>query len=78
MCFVIWVEALEIKTLKIPSICLRIIIHGENFARGIVPNSAGAFNFAEEYRLTEEQVRVIQICKGYLRGRAITRSQSQM
>ncbi|XP_012672147.2 deoxyribonuclease-1-like 1 isoform X1 [Clupea harengus] len=37
----------------------RIIIHGENFARGIVPNSAGAFNFAEEYRLTEEQAEEV-------------------
>ncbi|KAL2104007.1 hypothetical protein ACEWY4_000875 [Coilia grayii] len=35
----------------------RIVIHGEDFARGIVPHSAGPFNFAKEYRLTEEQVR---------------------
>ncbi|XP_062396646.1 deoxyribonuclease-1-like 1 isoform X3 [Sardina pilchardus] len=33
----------------------RIVIHGENFAQGIVPYSARAFNFANEYGLTEEQ-----------------------
>ncbi|XP_063065413.1 deoxyribonuclease-1-like 1 isoform X2 [Engraulis encrasicolus] len=33
----------------------RIVIHGEDFARGIVPYSAGAFDFAKEYGLTEEQ-----------------------
>ncbi|XP_062396645.1 deoxyribonuclease-1-like 1 isoform X2 [Sardina pilchardus] len=37
----------------------RIVIHGENFAQGIVPYSARAFNFANEYGLTEEQAEEV-------------------
>ncbi|KAM9350716.1 deoxyribonuclease-1-like 1 [Symphorus nematophorus] len=33
----------------------RIVVHGEKFARAIVPLSAKPFNFQLEYRLTEEQ-----------------------
>ncbi|XP_068589802.1 deoxyribonuclease-1-like 1 [Cebidichthys violaceus] len=33
----------------------RIVVHGERFARAIVPFSASPFNFQMEYRLTEEQ-----------------------
>lgn len=33
----------------------RIVVHGERFARAIVPFSAKPFNFQMEYRLTEEQ-----------------------
>lgn len=33
----------------------RIVVHGENFVRAIVPSSAKPFNFQREYRLTEEQ-----------------------
>ncbi|XP_070766263.1 deoxyribonuclease-1-like 1 [Enoplosus armatus] len=33
----------------------RIVVHGERFARAIVPLSAKPFNFQVEYRLTEEQ-----------------------
>ncbi|KAM8754629.1 deoxyribonuclease gamma-like isoform 1-T1 [Acanthopagrus schlegelii] len=33
----------------------RIVVHGERFARAVVPYSAKPFNFQMEYRLTEEQ-----------------------
>ncbi|XP_076596048.1 deoxyribonuclease-1-like 1 [Chaetodon auriga] len=33
----------------------RIVVHGERFARAIVPFSAKPFNFQMEYRLTEDQ-----------------------
>ncbi|XP_071377374.1 deoxyribonuclease-1-like 1 [Centroberyx affinis] len=33
----------------------RIVVHGEKFARAIVPLSAKPFNFQKEYRLTEQQ-----------------------
>ncbi|XP_068453984.1 deoxyribonuclease-1-like 1 [Clinocottus analis] len=33
----------------------RIVVHGERFARAIVPFSASAFNFQQRYQLTEEQ-----------------------
>ncbi|XP_030278920.1 deoxyribonuclease gamma-like [Sparus aurata] len=33
----------------------RIVVHGERFARAVVPFSAKPFNFQMEYRLTEEQ-----------------------
>ncbi|XP_055788741.1 deoxyribonuclease-1-like 1 [Salvelinus fontinalis] len=33
----------------------RIVVHGEAFAKAIVPQSAQPFNFAREYGLTEEQ-----------------------
>ncbi|XP_070824817.1 deoxyribonuclease-1-like 1 [Chaetodon trifascialis] len=33
----------------------RIVVHGERFARAIVPLSAKPFNFQMEYRLTEDQ-----------------------
>ncbi|KAF6732354.1 Deoxyribonuclease gamma [Oryzias melastigma] len=33
----------------------RIVVHGETFNRAIVPSSAKAFNFQEEYSLTEKQ-----------------------
>ncbi|KAM4737657.1 deoxyribonuclease-1-like 1 [Anableps anableps] len=33
----------------------RIVVHGENFNRAVVPSSAKPFNFQQEYRLTEEQ-----------------------
>ncbi|CAJ1055140.1 deoxyribonuclease-1-like 1 [Xyrichtys novacula] len=33
----------------------RIVVHGETFARAVVPLSAKPFNFQREYRLTEEQ-----------------------
>uniref|UniRef100_A0A3P9MNY8 Deoxyribonuclease-1-like 1 n=1 Tax=Oryzias latipes TaxID=8090 RepID=A0A3P9MNY8_ORYLA len=33
----------------------RIVVHGETFDRAIVPSSAKAFNFQEEYGLTEKQ-----------------------
>ncbi|XP_054465121.1 deoxyribonuclease-1-like 1 [Anoplopoma fimbria] len=33
----------------------RIVVHGERFARAIVPLSASSFNFQTEYRLTEEK-----------------------
>ncbi|KAM8863325.1 deoxyribonuclease-1-like 1 isoform 1-T2 [Spinachia spinachia] len=33
----------------------RIVVHGERFARAIVPSTAKPFNFQLEYRLTEEQ-----------------------
>uniref|UniRef100_A0A8C7YIK5 Deoxyribonuclease n=1 Tax=Oryzias sinensis TaxID=183150 RepID=A0A8C7YIK5_9TELE len=36
----------------------RIVVHGETFDRAIVPSSAKAFNFQEEYGLTEKQVTV--------------------
>lgn len=34
----------------------RIVVHGEKFARAVVPFSAKPFNFQTEYGLTEEQV----------------------
>lgn len=34
----------------------RIVVHGERFARAVVPFSAKPFNFQVEYRLTEDQV----------------------
>ncbi|XP_041656391.1 deoxyribonuclease-1-like 1 [Cheilinus undulatus] len=33
----------------------RIVVHGETFARAVVPTSAKPFNFQKEYRLSEEQ-----------------------
>lgn len=33
----------------------RIVVHGERFARAVVPFSAKPFNFQVEYRLTEDQ-----------------------
>lgn len=33
----------------------RIVVHGETFARAVVPNSAKPFNFQKEYRLQEDQ-----------------------
>ncbi|XP_056278647.1 deoxyribonuclease-1-like 1 [Pseudoliparis swirei] len=33
----------------------RIVVHGERFARAVVPLSARAFNFQLEYRLSEDQ-----------------------
>ncbi|XP_029291125.1 deoxyribonuclease-1-like 1 [Cottoperca gobio] len=33
----------------------RIVVHGERFARAIVPLSASPFNFQREYRLSEDQ-----------------------
>ncbi|XP_030623606.1 deoxyribonuclease-1-like 1 [Chanos chanos] len=31
----------------------RIVVHGESFARAVVPRSAGPFNFAQKFRLSE-------------------------
>ncbi|KAK5863042.1 hypothetical protein PBY51_000102 [Eleginops maclovinus] len=44
-------------TVKFSTSCTydRIVVHGEKFARAIVPSSAGPFNFQEAYRLSEEQ-----------------------
>uniref|UniRef100_A0A8B9RH19 Deoxyribonuclease n=1 Tax=Astyanax mexicanus TaxID=7994 RepID=A0A8B9RH19_ASTMX len=33
----------------------RIVVHGDTFLRAVVPFSAQPFNFAKEYRLTEEE-----------------------
>ncbi|XP_037832821.1 deoxyribonuclease gamma-like [Kryptolebias marmoratus] len=33
----------------------RIVVHGETFNRAVVPSSARAFNFQQEYKLTEDQ-----------------------
>ncbi|KAJ4933950.1 hypothetical protein JOQ06_006758 [Pogonophryne albipinna] len=33
----------------------RIVVHGERFARSIVPSSAAPFNFQQAYRLSEDQ-----------------------
>ncbi|XP_034001525.1 deoxyribonuclease-1-like 1 isoform X2 [Trematomus bernacchii] len=33
----------------------RIVVHGERFARSVVPTSAAPFNFQKAYRLSEEQ-----------------------
>ncbi|XP_034392177.1 deoxyribonuclease-1-like 1 isoform X3 [Cyclopterus lumpus] len=44
-------------TVRLSTSCTydRIVVHGERFARAIVPLSASPFNFQLEYRLTEEQ-----------------------
>ncbi|KAI4823503.1 hypothetical protein KUCAC02_012086 [Chaenocephalus aceratus] len=33
----------------------RIVVHGERFARSVVPTSAAPFNFQQAYRLSEDQ-----------------------
>ncbi|TNN28772.1 Deoxyribonuclease gamma [Liparis tanakae] len=53
--------ALVMRTAKtrvaadIHPLLLGIVVHGERFARAVVPLSARAFNFQLEYRLTEDQ-----------------------
>lgn len=41
----------------------RIVVHGERFARAVVPYSAKPFNFQMEYQLTEEQVTGCVCCE---------------
>lgn len=58
-----WRSSVKCACWSVHSVCYnRIVVHGEAFAREIVPQSAKPFNFQTEYGLTEEQVGCLRLC----------------